>query len=325
MLNILAAGFAYPPNIIDNNALVKLGLEPSTEAMLRSSACGISERRTSLPLDYITNTSLFKPKFAMQAACCTPTDLAVEAAEMALSQAGVAKESVGLIIADCATALQTTPSEAQRVGKRFNSKAKAYDLAAGSIAFSVQLNSLLGWQEDRIPEFVLLISTNTPTHSIDYKSGFERLFFGDGAAALLLSVRHAGKFAVKQANFSVRPNQHARFTIDTYGLMHFDPSVIEPYIRTEIESLLKTADRTAPAKLIGPQLSDELNAKLAANLGISPGMSKSNMRERGNTLGSSAMTVLAENYESFKAGDRIVITEAGTGLGVGYIELECLR
>src|SRR5262249_16639695 len=143
---------------------------------------------------------------AWKAASRTPTELALEAADEALNRAGVARSDIGLIIADTATPRETTPSEAQRLAKRLDLKVPCYDVSSGTGFFPAHAAILDSWKNDRLPEVALCVSTNSPTCAIDYASGDERLYFGDAAAAAVVSKVRPGKLKIRKAFYGAATN-----------------------------------------------------------------------------------------------------------------------
>ena len=55
-----------------------------------------------------------------------------------------------------------------------------------------RLRNLSRYRQDAIAEYVLCVSTNTPTQRVNYAQGNEGLYFGDAAGAVVVSAHHSG-------------------------------------------------------------------------------------------------------------------------------------
>jgi len=163
---IVGAGAAYPQGVLSNEHLSELGIRLSKEDSAVFDRFGVQARRSTLTRDFLSKHSSPDVLESRAAAVMTPTQLAVEAAKQAMDRACITTEQVGLIIADCATPYQTCPSEAQRLGGSLGLKVPAYDISAGASAFALSLDVLSSWREDRLPDYVLCVSTNVPTQLI---------------------------------------------------------------------------------------------------------------------------------------------------------------
>ena len=308
MLQILGVGHAFPETILETDPLV-------------AQRTGILQCCSSLPLEYIKQTNNLEPKQAKSAALCTPTDLAFAACEMALKRAGIGWEQIGLIIGDGSPPHQTTPSEAQRVGNRAGIKIPAYDSAALSGAMVFHLHTLNCWRPERVADYVLCLSANTPTKMIDYSMGDERYYFGDAAGAMVLSKKHKGRFQVAESVFGPVSGglTNMRFQMDGH-------------LRAEMESeILRVAgDCTKLAQKFNKQQLSVVDAQLGRGLskmiidgaGLQAAKFISNYEKRGYSLGSSPITALSEQWDNLAKDQPVLVLGSGTGSGAGYVLLE---
>ena len=194
---ILGVGAAHPEVEVSDEFLASIGLVPTAHESQLLSRFGVRARRVSLPQDYMSTTKNREVLEGRAIATTSPTSLAVVAIRQALERAGITAEQVGLIIADTATPYQTCPSEAQRIGGALGVKIPAYDIVAGSASLPLYLEMLSSWKPERIPDYVLCVSTNTLSQHVAYfDSALPAHLYGDAAAALVFSPRHAGKFKV---------------------------------------------------------------------------------------------------------------------------------
>ncbi|MDC0358352.1 hypothetical protein OAO01_06000 [Oligoflexia bacterium] len=325
MINILGIGCAHPETIIDNQFLSELGAASS--AAWIEDHTGIKTRHSILPLEYIKETGNAKPAEAVKVATATPTDLGVKACEIALEQAGVALEDVGLILASCPTPLETSPNEAQRIGKVLGVKIPAYDVSSSSGDFALHLSVLNGWKEERVPDYVLCVSTSTATRKVNYRDGKARIYLGDGAGAVLVSSRKSGRATVASAHFTSEPLQEDLFVFDLYQHAQMNLDVLQSWVAPQLNLMLETALDSAdlqgkPYAFVGSGIGNSLLIDICAKHAIEEKRCWSNIEKYGYTLGASVISSIAEHWNSISAGQTIVACVAGAGTSSGYVVLK---
>ncbi len=325
MLHILGMGYAYPSSQIDN-ALIHECNKGLDLAWLNSKL-GISSRASVLPLDFIRSSGNVDHKKAVSVALESPSNLSIGAAQMALEQANIRPEQLGLIIAECSTPLETTPFESQRVGKRLNVKIPAFDIYSASGAMALHLDVLRHWHSENIPDYVLCVSSNTPTQRVNYTKGIEAAYFGDAAAAMLVSTRMAGKFEVLSSQFASNPLGPEFLSIEMYGDINLNQKVLERELVEQLIAVYENAhqDVALPKggfKLVVNHPDPGVCLKVCEKLGVPANNLIDVCFKRGYSLGSSAMCALAENWNKFAAGDKVLVMQCAGNLGHGYVYLE---
>ena len=311
---ILGAGAAHPDNVLTDETLAALGVNPSPAEKQLLGRFGVRARRTTLPLDYIRGAKHLDVLEARKAATASPTSLAAAAARAAMAQAGIAPEQLGLIIADCATPYQTCPSEAQRVGGALGLKVPSYDVNVGLGAIPHFIDMLSSWKPERVPEYVLCVSANTPTQQVRYGSDtLAACLLGDAATALVISARHTGKLRVR-ASFAERDSA-VRAPISVVRSVSIAPERLmpEPLLRDKLSASLLRLGAKKGAFLVGPQLFAGDTRCMASSLSIPESLVSSPTAEGGCALGSSAGCALAALWDRLQAGDEVAIVHEGDG------------
>jgi 3-oxoacyl-[acyl-carrier-protein] synthase III len=321
VLSILGIGAAFPETILTNAVLRELlpvG-EPFSEELLG----GVLSRRSALPLSYLNETKNCDPEAGLKAALSSPTDLAVQAVEQALASAGIAKEQLGLILGDTATPSQSTPAEAQRVGERMQLKVDAYDVLGGGAALPLQLDVLSRWKSEKTPEYVLLLTSNTPSQRTDYRRLTEGRFVGDSAAAFVVSKQHAGKYSVTWSRYRSVPSQIDLFLFDRYQHCQLAQNAVAGY-----ESLLSQELAEAKRHVRGSDfycvlsgLCPESEQRVARFGGVAPDRLLSLTATHGHSLGSQVGSTLAHFGSTLKKGSSVVLVSVSAGSGVGSVVL----
>lgn len=115
------------------------------------------------------------------------SDLAYEAAKMALENASVSSEELDLIILATTTPDTTTPATAMRLQKRLNAqKAFAFDIQAACSGFMYALSVADKFIRAGEVKTVLVIGAETLSRIVDWKDRNTCVLFGDGAGAVVL-------------------------------------------------------------------------------------------------------------------------------------------
>lgn len=318
-------GFAYPTSQLENNLLSSLN--QALDKSWLESQLGIRKRSSSLPLEYIRSSGNVDHKLGQASALQSPTDLSSQAAEMALRAAGIGADQLGLILAECATPLETTPFESQRIGKRLNVKIPAFDVFSGSGSLSLYLDLLKHRRVDLSSQYSLCVSSNTPTQRVDYKTGRAAAYFGDAAAAFVVSAQQRGKLKVLASEFRSDPFAPQPFSVETYGSVHIDEKVVENQLMEQFRSLFTEAcaalglDVTR-IKLVLNHPSPRLASKLVQEWKMPAGALLEVVGERGYSFGATSACALAEYWPKIQAVDRILVLECAGNLGEGYVLCE---
>lgn len=323
MLDILGAGLAYPNTALDEETL--MAIDAGYTVAATGSVSAIS-RRTSLGLDYLKNTGNSDVRRAQQYALELPTDLAFRAAAMALDAAGLTVDRLGLVIGDSSTPIQTIPTEAQRLVNRFALKIPAFDLMSSTASLALHLQTLQDYKDDKFPEYVLCFSSNTPTHRINYRAGIERTYFGDAAGAIVVSNRHRGRLTVNEAYYETDPAP-SLISVDRYGYLNMAGSDLQASIKTRARRLLaRVRDRHKPAQgscvLVANQLFHAALSDVVVESGLGFKRKVQNVDYVGDSLGAGSFCALAQEWDNFRKGDKILVLMAGADRGLGYILLE---
>ena len=114
------------------------------------------------------------------------SDLATEAARIALDTAGISPAQVDLIV--CATVTGDTPfpSTAVWVQQKLGVSCPAFDVNAACAGFSYALATATGFVEGGMADTVLLIGAEVFSRILDFTDRQTCVLFGDGAGAAVV-------------------------------------------------------------------------------------------------------------------------------------------
>ncbi len=314
VLNILGIGTAFGQTALEKSDFERLGI-PNC-----SLAVG-SIRRSALHRDYLFLTKNADIDGVIQGTNQSPTDICLAAAKIAIAQAGISADQLGLVIGDCSTPWQTTPSEGQRVADRLGLKVPSYDIGGGGLV-PQHLASLSRWRIDRTPEYILLVSGSTPTSRINFeKGGDERWHFCDAAAACVVSSKHRGKLTVLDAESAFHGKAEGSFVVD-----QFLPLIAKlDNFPQQLELL--TADMCAKAvfkhKLHGAHVvlaCGEASSGMAARVAQGQSISRfgSSFDDNGHMISAGCFFAYERIAHTLKVGDRVILVQALPGFVSGY-------
>ncbi|HEX6843540.1 MAG TPA: beta-ketoacyl-ACP synthase III [Actinomycetota bacterium] len=114
------------------------------------------------------------------------SDLAVEAAEIALATAGIAAAQVDMIVCASVTGDTPFPATAVWVQQKLGVTCPAFDVNAACAGFSYGLASATAFVESGMADTVLLIGAEVFSRILDFTDRQTCVLFGDGAGAAVL-------------------------------------------------------------------------------------------------------------------------------------------
>ncbi|MFN4896714.1 MAG: 3-oxoacyl-ACP synthase III family protein [Pseudomonadota bacterium] len=322
MLHILGMGTCHPKTAIDNHFLE--ALDVGTNAQWIEEKIGILERVTTLPADYIKTTRNQDPRMAKEVTSATAVDLGVAAAGQALTQAGISVADIGLVIVNCCAPEQTVPGEAVRIAERLGIAAEAYDVYTACPAFALHIDFLRNFDEAKLPEFVLCISTATMTHHVNYNDRSDGAIWGDGAAAWIVSARQPGKLEILDSTYTADPTRSAAVVVDSYQFFHQDGRAVRDFSVRQTVRLVKAIEERYPIDwnrdvFIGHQANRTMLEQITNNREIPPANHWHNVTYLGNQAGAGAPASLCMHWDKLTPGQHIIVAVVGAGLSWGSI------
>lgn len=221
MLRIVSVGWVHPEGVLTEELLARGGVVPSEEQ--RSLQWGIRHRHSVCdkpfaPVDGPLTPEQMKERFSVTAEPLVA--MAVEAAKIAMSRAGITAEQIGIVLGDTATPIETIPAFAALVAGRLGVKVPAYDVTGITAALPLQLQTLLGWREDVVPQYSLLLSANTPTPYLSYASGDECSWvMSDAAGAVIIEKTSEERGVIVESARYRRTGAGVSAVEEIYGLI----------------------------------------------------------------------------------------------------------
>ena len=159
-------GHFHPENQITNDFLTNLDI--GTDSRWIDERVGIQSRRTVMSLDYIKETLNRDFTQAAEASDYTHAETGKFAGEMALRRAGLQASDIGMVIAGSCNPDSMSPADACMIAAQLGIEAPSFDINSACTSFHVALYMLAMMRPEAVPEFVLVVTPETVTCSVDY-------------------------------------------------------------------------------------------------------------------------------------------------------------
>lgn len=285
-----------------------------------------------------SHTGIKRRRIASEQEACS--DLAFEAARLALERAGIPASEIDLIIVATATPdYNGFPSTACIVQERLGaSRAGAMDMAAACTGFIYAVETASNFIRSGAAQNVLVIGSETLSRVLDWKDRNTCVLFGDGAGAVLLSAEEGDSGVIRsllrsdgsgaehllipaggsRAPFRVGASgqQNACIQMNGRQVYNFAVRVIGETIKTLLGDEIGLADI---AYIVPHQANVRIMNAAAKRLGIPNEKFYMNIEEYANTSAASIPIALDEmvSRERLKRGDLIITVGFGGGLTYG--------
>ena len=314
---ITALGTYVPPRVMTNKDFEKI-VETSDEWIL--SRTGIRERHV---VDKGVATS----------------DLATEAAKIALARGGIDPQQIETIIVATVTPDMLFPSTACLVQNKLGMKSTwGFDLSAACSAFVYALQTGAQFVMSGTHKKVLVIGADVMSSILDYTDRATCILFGDGAGAVILEQSEddgiidfhhevdgsGGCSLYMPGGGSLNPSTHE--TVDKkMHFVHQDGQAVFKYaVRKMGEACEKVLARNGVSAddincFIPHQANQRIIKATAERVGLKPESVIINIDRYGNTTAGTIPLAMQTAVEEgrLKRGDLVLLASVGAGFTVG--------
>lgn len=302
-VQIKGIGMEVPSKVVKNKDIEKI--TPDSKAEWIKDKLGIEQRHVCTTENVVS--------------------LGFGAAQRALLMAGMFENEIDLIVVNTSSADKISPSVACMIQHRLRAECPALDINAVCSGFIYSLDivsSLLNKYKN-----ILLISTETYSKITDWEDK-NSCFFGDGAAALIISKGDKPNFV---SLIGADGNGWEHFNCDRNSTFKMNGKEVYKFgtniLPTQIKKLLD--DNNLPLEsidwVIPHQPSHNVLKQTAKKLAIPEDKIYFNMKRYGNTAGASVPMALYDGIKTnkIKNGDNLILAAIGSGwtYGVSYLKL----
>lgn len=316
-LNLLGVGHFHPPNEITNPFLESLDIGTSDAWIMER--VGIRSRRTTLPLDYIQQTRNCDTREAPRVAEVSVSELGACAARLALERAGISAADVGLVVGGSCAPDTVSPAEACNVSRLLEIEAPSLDVNSACTSFLVGMRVLSMMKEEALPDYVLLVSMESMTSTVDYSDRRAAVLWGDAGFAAVLSPRHSGRATISDTFMESSPAGADKVTVARQGYFEQEGRTVQMFAikktclcLNRIKASREESDR--PLHFIGHQANLRMLETVCSRCDIPTELHHSNVEWFGNTGAASSGSVLSQNWDKWRDGDDVAVVGVGSGL-----------
>ncbi len=268
----------------------------------------------------------------------TTSDLAFQAAQMALKTAAITAEDLDMIIVATVTPDNTTPSVAAKISGRLGTRSGTIctDISAACSGFVYALTMADNMVRLGQIKTALVIGAECLSKVVDWTDRNTCVLFGDGAGAVIIRAKAgegtaadtgvlATKLYADGSHYDNLKTSGGVSTTQTAGFISMDGKEVFKYavnaLTQAAESVMEQAGVTsADVDFVIPhQANIRIIEGVEKKLGLDDSKMIVSVDHHGNTSAASIPLALSENYASgrLKKGDLVVLTAMGAGFTWG--------
>lgn len=258
-----------------------------------------------------------------------PADLPVHALGAAAARRaleGVDPASIDLVVCGLSVSEYQIPSTANLVAAEVGlADAAAFDLKAACSSFVFAAHALRGLFAAGQHRRALLVVPEMYTRAVDYTDRNTCVLWGDAAFACLVDAEQPAGLSlwVEDTRIGSRSKDWQAVQIPPGGFFLQAGTTVQGFAIRKMAAIAQeqlAAKSLQPADLawfVGHQANAGILSRVCDRLGIAADRHLTNIEKFGNTGAAGAPSVLADNQEKFRDGDRILVATVGAGLSWG--------
>lgn len=311
-------GHFHPENEITNRFLEELDIGTSDQWIMER--VGIRTRRTVLPLDYIRDTRNRNPVEATDAALYTHADTGKRAAEMALARAGIAVTEIGMVVTGSSRPDTLCPADACNVAEALGLEVPAFDVNSACTSLFVSLHLLASMRPEAVPDYILVVTPESLTMTVDYEDRSAAVLWGDGTAAAVVSSKVPSSVQILGTGVESSPAGRDKVVIPGGGHFVQEGRTVQMFAIKKTIRMFRGlqadfgTNRERNLHFVGHQANLRMLETVCRQCGIDEGNHHSNVAEFGNTGGAGAASVISMNWDRWGTDDDIAVVGVGGGL-----------
>jgi 3-oxoacyl-[acyl-carrier-protein] synthase-3 len=324
LLYLHALGHFHPETVLDNHFLSSLDI--GVDVKWIEDRVGIVERRTTLPLDYLRQTRNQDPRAAFEAAHTTASQMSVGATQMALQRAGIETSQIGMVVAGGCSPEMQIPADASRVACALGISATCFDLQSACSTFASQIHFLNQMRPEALPDYVLVVNSETFTRTVDYNDRRQAVLFGDAAAVAIVSSRVPAPSVITETSFNSDPSGQHQITIPVGGHFAQEGHAVQAFAIRTTTDVLKSLQASAPPSetrrqvFIGHQANLRMLENVCKRCSVAQEDHYANIAYFGNCGAAGAPTVLSQKWDELR-NTVIHMAVVGSGLAWGGMRI----
>ena len=310
-------GHFHPENEITNRFLEELDIGTDEEWIMER--VGIRSRRTVLALDYIRETRNRDPSQAMEAAQYTHADTGVLATEMALERAGITRDAIGMVIAGSSRPGLSSPADACHIAAVLGMEVPAFDINSACTSMWAAMYMLSNMRPESLPDYVLVVTPESLTTSVDYNDRSASVLWGDCTTAAIVSTRIPSPIQMLQNTVESSPPGYDKVVVPLFEHFNQEGRTVQMFAIKKTVRLLRRIQETFPSpgrrlNFVGHQANLRMLESVCQQCDIDDERHHSNVIEYGNGGAAGAPSVLSMNWDRWTDQDEVAVIGVGSGL-----------
>lgn len=310
-------GHFHPENQITNAFLEELEIGTSDEWIRER--VGIRSRRTVLPLDYIRETRNTDPLQGLEAALHSHAETGRHATEMAVRRAGIELEDIGMVVAGSSFPETMSPADACNVAEGLGLEVPAIDINSACTSFFAAVHLLTAMRPEALPEFVLLVTPESLTTTVDYSDRSAAVLWGDATTAAVVSTRVPSPIRIVRGAFESSPAGRDKVVVPAGGHFRQEGRTVQMFAVKKTIRLLRRLQEEyeTPNRrfhFVGHQANLRMLETVCRQCEIPEDRHHTNVEDYGNTGAAGVGSVISMEWERWSPGDDIAVVGVGSGL-----------
>ena len=143
-----------------------------------------------------------------------------------------------MVIAGSSSPDNISPAEASAIAAQLGIEVPCLDMNSACSSFGMQINFLSRMKPETLPDYVLVVDSETLTKAVDYSDRSAAVLFGDGSAAAIVSTKIPSRAAFMNCIFDSRPSGWEKVGIGWNWYFNQDGNAVQGFaIRQTTESV----------------------------------------------------------------------------------------
>jgi len=310
-------GHFHPENEITNRFLEELEIGTSDEWIRER--VGIRSRRTVLPLDYIRETRNRDPVRALEAADHSHGETSRRATRMAVRRAGIELQDVGMVVAGSSFPETMSPADACNAAEALGLEVPAIDVNSACTSFFAAIYLLASMRPEALPEFVLIVTPESLTTTVDYSDRSAAVLWGDCTTAAVLSTRVPSPIRVVRGALESSPAGRDKVVVPAGGHFRQEGRTVQMFAIKKTIRLLRRLQEEfeEPDRrlhFVGHQANLRMLQAVCRKCEIPDDLHHTNVEAYGNTGAAGVGSVISMEWDRWGPDDDIAVVGVGSGL-----------
>jgi 3-oxoacyl-[acyl-carrier-protein] synthase-3 len=171
----------------------------------------------------------------------------------------------------------------------------------------------------RLPNFVLIVTPDTLTCTVDYRDRSAAVLWGDAATAAVISTKVPGRAEILGNVLGSNPAAYDKVTVPRQGFFHQDGQSVQKFAIKTMSTMVNALHARfltpgRPFSFIGHQANLRMLERVCASCAIPPQRHFHNVRDYGNTGAAGSTSVLSMRWDAWNSEDDIAVAGVGAGL-----------